>query len=462
MSHRPTPDLRIPQPVSPELFRERLAALEDWLWRHGPRDLGLGSAPPRPGRLAEDVRALSDVYTVARTQLHDAGDSGHLLAKVFYFLCSDAPKIHLVLHELAHESRLHESRLKDGQLQSSMPTSAHPEPLRIIDAGSGVGATTVGLLLSLNSAQFPRVVVDALDSDRRALSIWSTLARRAAAIAGLSLEVRPREADLRTLAPADLPGPFDLFVTQAVLNELFPPAPPVPAQPHAATPAASPSPADARAAWLAQWAARGLTIAIEPALRETTRPLHAARDLLLAAHHLAAQSPAPQTPAIRVLAPCPHQAACPMLANERDWCHEVRLFEPTPRVAEIQAITHRRDERVKFSFLVLAPVLDIPAAAAEPAGEHNHAALPTVPQHAPQPAAPPLLGRLVSDALNSKGKMERDLCTTAGRLVRLRLLDRERTADNELLATAPRGQSIAIQNAEAPPRIGPAAIVHPI
>lgn len=127
-----------------------------------------------------------------------------------------------------------------------------------------------------------------------------------------------------------------------------------------------------------------------------------------------------------------------LAAGDRDWCHEMRLWSPTPRVAKVQALTRRRDERTKYSFLVMAPR-----------------------QHSP-PLLPwnELSGRLVSDALNSKGKMERTLCDSDGRLVPLRLLDRDRTPNNELLATAERGTLIQINNTSLP-RVSREAMVNP-
>jgi hypothetical protein len=172
-----------------------------------------------------------------------------------------------------------------------------------------------------------------------------------------------------------------------------------------------------RAEWISNWATCGPTIVIEPALRETTRKLHAARDRLLVEGKT------------RVLAPCPHQMGCPMLAaGDRDWCHETRLFTPTPRVAEVQNLTRRRDERTKFSFIVMAPPSDDP----------------------PLNTFPKTSGRLVSDALNSKGKLERTLCNGAGELVPLRLLDRDRNESNRLLADAERGQLVRLEGFTSP------------
>jgi hypothetical protein len=379
------------------MFLERLVALEAWLWREGFAGLRLG-APPRMDRLAERVARLSDLYTTGRAELSSADDPGLRLAKVAYFLFSDAPKTHWVLRELAE--------------RYPSPARTSDSPWRVIDAGAGVGATAVGLLLSLDAASCPRVDLLGLDSDASVLRMWQTIVHRAAEIAGISLRATTSVFDLRQ--EPNLTWQWDVMLAQSVLNEL-----PL---------GQAADPAEARAKWIARWAERGVVVVIEPALRETTRPLHEARDRLMASGRF------------RVLAPCPHQGPCPMLANARDWCHETRLVPPTPRVSQVQAITRRRDERAKFSFLVLAPK---DAAIGDGFAFGRHA------------------GRLVSDALNSKGKLERDLCAGDGKLVRLRLLDKVRLPANELLAQAPRGSLVELEGEVSPPRLSKGTIVRP-
>lgn len=384
--------------VSLDQFRNRLTTLEEWLWREGVGTLGLARAEPKPQRIAERVEALSDLYTTKRDAMIGAvDDPTHLVAKALFFLASDAPKVYFVLRELA-------DRYGGGPR----------ELLRVVDAGAGVGATSVGLLLALDPACVAAVDLRGFDADDRALHVWKGITREAARIAGIKVEIEPHPADLMDSASAAAAArPFDLCLAQAVVNEL---------------PFEDAEADRLRADWISNWATRGPTIVIEPALRETTRKLHAARDLILADGRA------------RALAPCPHQQRCPMLAaGERDWCHETRCFAPTPRVAQVQGLTRRRDERTKFSFVVLAPRGDEP----------------------PLNSFAETSGRLVSDALNSKGKMERTLCNGAGKLIPLRLLDRDRTESNELLADAERGILVQINNTAAMPRISREATVAP-
>jgi len=171
---------------------------------------------------------------------------------------------------------------------------------------------------------------------------------------------------------------------------------------------------------VAGWAARAPLVVIEPALRVTTRALMALRDAVIARG------------AAHPVAPCLHAAPCPMLAREGDWCHEARRIEPTPRVAAIDAIVGRRDERALFAFLATAP------GAAAPRSE-----------------AAARFVRLVTDPLGSRGKTERLVCRDDGALRLMRLLDREVRPENRGFLDLERGGIVSIVPIPDNDRIGP-------
>ncbi|HEX9635974.1 MAG TPA: small ribosomal subunit Rsm22 family protein [Acidobacteriota bacterium] len=386
--------------VADTVFADRLVRLEQWLWNQGFVELRLGAAP-KDAELAREVAALSDLYTTERAALArergGANSAQRLRAKLGFFLCSDAPKVYRVLVEL--------------ERRGALARAAEGGSLRALDLGSGVGSAGVGLLLSLNPASIPSVVLHAVDADRPALEIGDRIVRRAASIAGLELRASREPRDLNAGPPDRSAARFDLVLIQSLLNELFLDMP-------------APQRLARCAAWLESALAGGdgLTIVIEPALREPTRTLHRIRDLLVDARRAA------------VWAPCPHQQPCPMLARARDWCHERTVFAPPPKVAALQALTRRRDQRLNYSFVVLGRYGQAPAAA---------------------PARwPPSAGRLVSDALPSKGKLERLLCAGDGALRRLRLLTRDQTEANALLGLAPRGELVRCSELSSP-RIAP-------
>jgi ribosomal protein RSM22 (predicted rRNA methylase) len=381
--------------VSSQIFVERLAGFEHWLWTDGFTQLGFGAAPSKTD-LAHKVATLSDLYTTERAHLgdqkHGANHPVQLPAKLGFFLCSDAPKVHLVLAEL--------------ERRGAFSQRGRNQPLRALDLGAGVGTATVGLLLSLDAKQVSGLVVRGVDADPAALEIWRTVAQQAASLVGLEVDLMPVTQDLETGLKALSPAGFDWVLIQSLLNELF-------------VDVDSSRRIGKCAAWLQAALAGDLTIAIEPALRGATRSLHQCRDFLVS------QGSA------RVLAPCPHQQACPMLARERDWCHERRIFPAAAQVAALQRLTRRRDQRLNFSFVVFQKPGQFGPPARLPAGA----------------------GRLVSDALRSKGKTERLLCGCDGELHRLRLLKRDETTANRLLISAERGELIQLSKLHDPPRV---------
>ena len=401
--------------VESDVFSARLAELERWLWTRGYPSLGMGRLP-NAAQLADGVAALSDLYTVNRTaRMGAAAGREHLPAKLLYFLISDAPKSACVLRELAGRYG------RQPQMPADGAGNAPRQPLRVVDLGAGVGATSVGLLLSLDANQSPEVHIEGIDADAEALRLWRAVTLEAGRIAGVRVDLGTMLCDLN--APTNLPTleQTDLFMAQAVLNELdftaeapafasAPVSPPPSSQERLAIAQAATD--SQRARWISQWVRQAATIVIEPALHDPTRALQRARDRLLSEG------------GVRVLAPCPHQQPCPMLQRQGDWCHEVRRWEPTPQVASVQAMTRRRDERTKFSFLAISPLAkgegkppsggaaegqisrvktgDLPSPALEDSATLSHGER----EASVQPLGD-LTGRLVSDALNSKGKMER-------------------------------------------------------
>ena len=343
--------------------------------------------------LAKSVERLSDLYTTGRGALaREQADASHLAAKREYFLASDAPKVALALEECAARS-------------AAFARLATAEVLRVTDLGAGVGATSVGFLAWLAAARGEhggapvRVELHAVELGEPAARAYEASVQAAAAAAGVQIAIRVEARDFRRIAPA---ASTDLILCQTAINELL----------------TGPEHERETAQLVHTWARSAPLLVIEPALKTTTRALMALRDTLLAlggAH---------------VVAPCLHQRPCPMRAREGDWCHEARRTEPTPRVAAIDRLVGRRDERALFAFLATAP---------GPAPMHDG-----VTQV-----------RLVTDTLGSRGKTERLVCRDDGELRLMRLLDREVRDGNRAFLEAERGAVVAIAPLPTNDRITP-------
>lgn len=340
----------------------------------------LGSRDAVGQALADEVRRVSRVYTREREAIaREAVGPEALAARLRFFLPRDLPKIAGPLEELRFAGAL-----------PRRPT------WRVLDLGAGLGTTTLGV------ARFARqhgtasgLSVVAVDSDRAALRVMEELCRDGAQAGLVPISLETRAADVRRERPQ---GPFDLVVLGLVLNELE-------------------SDADARAELLAglagQLAEDGSIVVIEPALRPVSRELHAVRDRIVAAGG-----------PLNVFAPCLRGEGCPMLASERDWCHEdLPVALPGP-VAEIARAAGLRFERLTFSYLTLRRD-----------GRSLREAFAATPG---EPY------RVVSQPLPSKGKLELFVCGAPGR-ARLVRLDRHRDESNAALDQADRGTLLTVE-----------------
>ena len=337
------------------------AALEAAL--HDAARAVVGEAALATAALTREIIDRSKRYTSDRDQLARPADrTGDLAARAVFFTIADAMKIAIPIGELVARGALPVAR-----------------PLRVVDVGAGCGAMTLGLLASLEA---PLDVV-ALDHDRDALRIAAAACR---AFGGDRLTIATRAEDV---AKAAFPA-AQLVVIGNVLNEL---------------PAERALAVVERA--LAAITDDGAVIVVEPALRETSRGLHAIRDAVIARG------------SGHVFAPCTRRSApCTALADPRDWCHEDRALTLPRRTAELARLTHLRDAGMRFSYLVLRAQ---PLALAD------------------DPAA----WRIVSAPFPAKGKLELIGCSERGR-VRLRLLRRNRATGNRAFEDADRGSVLAI------------------
>jgi len=313
-------------------------------------------------QLARAVVDRSKRYTSERDRLGDT-PAGDLAARALFFTVCDAMKIAIPLGELA--------------ARGVLPTA---RPLRIVDLGAGCGAMTLGAMATVGLA----LHVTAIDRDAAALAIARKAITTFARSRAVSCELVTQTADV---ASAPIPR-ADLVVIGSVLNELAP---------------AGRLAVVERA--LAAIVDDGAVIIIEPALRDTARPLHELRDAIITRG------------SGHVFAPCTRRGTpCTALVDERDWCHEDRPLVLPPRTAELARRTHLRDSGMKFAYLVL--------------------------RREPRSLADdPDAWRIVSAPMPAKGKLELIGCGERGR-VTLRLLKRHRSDANRPIERADRGDIV--------------------
>ncbi len=294
-----------------------------------------------------------------------------------FFTITDAPKVSVPLAELADAGALPAAR-----------------PLRITDLGAGCGAMTLGVIGAMRELGDDRALeVIAIDRDAAALEVARAAIQDYTGRSGTSTRFATRVEDA-TRAP--LPA-ADLVLIGTMLNELAPDA--------------ALGVTERAIASLSQ---DGALVVIEPALRPTSRALHALRDHVI------------ERGIAHVFAPCTRAVApCPALADPDDWCHEDRPVELGPRTRELARLTHLRDRGLKFSYLVLRRMAGV--VGGDPRGL-----------------------RIVSAVHAQKGKSEAVGCGRYG-WVPVRLLKRNRSAATRAFVEAARGDVVRV---DAEPEAG--------
>jgi SAM-dependent methyltransferase len=347
------------------------------------REVAARAGHPRDQRgLAEAVAALSQRYTRERAALGQGMlSAGSDLARLGFFLPRDLIKMFGPLGELSGAGRL----------------PARPL-LRVLDLGAGLGATSLGLARYLRHVGSPveRLQVNALERDASSVKLMTALCAATRTLDGefVPIELSVSRADLRAGVPS---GPFDFILLGFVLNELFL------EQPEGERPALR---AQLLAALTNKLSPDGALIALEPALKESARELMHTRDALLRA---------PGAP--QIFAPCVHREGCPMLARERDWCHESLDYALPAHLAQVAQSAGLRYEGLSYAALVLTKQARFDGSA--------------------------LRQRIVSDRLVSKGKLELFGCSRAG-YQRLMRLDRDQSPENARFAQLRRGDIVEL------------------
>jgi SAM-dependent methyltransferase len=286
-------------------------------------------------------------------------------------------------------------------------------PLRVLDLGAGLGATTWGLARALGRAGSARPIEAVwVDPDRTALDVASAIVRARASSGGaVDLRVRALPASVSASPPLGAER-FDVVVAGQLLSELDVGAP-----------------GEARLArhtaliqrWLEDRVAPdGALVIVEPALRDRTRHLHALRDRLVAL-------------GATVFAPCLHASPCPALARETDWCHEDLDVDLPAWLVPVARAAGLRHEGLTFSYLVL----------------RRAGATRLVDGMGAADGATRV--RVVSSLVRTKGKREAYLCGElapgSGGWVRAARLDRDATGANATWDDLRRGDVLALSPA---------------
>ena len=359
-------------------------------------------------RLADAIRVLSERFTKALDAPLSAYMDDPVLASAYrsYYLPVNAAKVAALLAELP-------------TMPAERETSQRP--LRVLELGGGPGTGLVALLdWYAQQSWRDRVALEIFTVDRSARALEQGARLSAQVIKRLNLgqaTVTSIHADLERLpgapgiSPGIPPGPYDLILLVNCLNELH---------------RSSHDAHGARVAFMQHWlealSESGTLMVIEPALRPVARQLHRVRDTLL------------QAGDCTIYSPCLHEAACPALIKEDDWCHEERPWAPPDWIIDLDRALGFIKDALKFSYLLLR--------------KDGRTIVPREPN----------VFRVVSELRPMKGDTRAWLCNETGR-PEVGRLDRERSDTNAAVDEWHRGAIVRISEIVRKERKGREATV---
>ncbi len=383
-------------------MKHRGRILLDDGWRTALDDVAASRHFPSSIDIADLGAAVAKVSEAYNREGNDAVSSidrkTALAARTLFFFPRDVAKGWGATRELARAGLLRKS------------------PLRVLDLGAGVGAMTWGLAYALAEVVTEPVTIEAtlVDGDAEALALASLFADRRTKVGDVTVSIRT-ERQIAPFSTTVAGGPFDLVLAGQLLSEL-----------DREMDAAERVKKHVRLtrSWLEGTTPEGALVVVEPALRERARHLQTIRDVF-ARERLAT-----------IFAPCLHDAPCPALERETDWCSEDRPIDLPSWLVPVAKAAGLRWEGSTFSYLVLRQ--DGVSLGQRLAGH-------------------PVRFRAVSGPIETKGKSEFFLCGVMpkddgelrGRL-RVTRLDRHESPENQAWSEALRGDLLAIEPPPVP------------
>jgi hypothetical protein len=351
-----------------------------------------------PERLAVHVANLSLAYNTEGAS-NSLRTRDALSARLGFSFPRDVPKAAGAIRELVATGTL------------AMPAD---RPLRVLDLGAGLGASSWGVARALEAlapSARGRIESTSVDDDAEALALAVAIARaRGARPAPLELAIEPLHASVaQGLSRAK--GPFDLVLLGQVLSEVGDEGDAQRLERHVNLVHSS----------LDAIGSHGSVVIVEPALKNRTRHLHAVRDALVTR----------RAGNVTVFAPCVHEAPCPALAEEGQWCHEDLGVDLPAWLVPVARAAGLRWQGLTFSYLVL---------------RKDKRSLRELARRISSAA----LVRIVSGAIVTKGKHEAFVCGELERegvlalaRVRARRLEREASESNRPWEDLARGDLLA-------------------
>ena len=203
-------------------------------------------------------------------------------------------------------------------------------PIRILDIGSGLGASGLSTIHQLKSLEIHNpITLDAWDYSGKSLNLLKNIHRECNHLWDNS-KVNTRRVDLRNDLLFDKKQRFDLIILGYSMNEIF-----------------ENFEQGERLEWIKQFTSmlsqNGYIIMVEPAQKETCDTLQSISSLLSEQEEL------------HIQAPYFNGKACPFLnAKNHFYSHEVRKIRSSNRVEKINGPLRLETHQVKFGLSILS------------------------------------------------------------------------------------------------------------
>jgi ribosomal protein RSM22 (predicted rRNA methylase) len=331
--------------------------------------------PSKLRRLREELRRLTDDFS-----RRDPGEDEYSNAYFAYHFPSNLMKAAGVAREL---------------LAAAPAGFAERGRYEVLDLGCGEGAGMFGFFLAWNESLPADFFLRGIEASKKMIEKARVLADHLSA-RHRNLRVSLIQHRFSARPDREIEGHYDAILCVNALAEIVPNGP------------IDPNLISGLARRLKPG---GVMVVIEPALKLFARRLMALRDELA------------KSGTLRVILPCLHDAACPLLwiSTRDEWCHETRAWEPPAYLARLNQGLNREIDRLKYSYLVLSR--DRPAA---------------LPKDA---------YRVLSRRLKEKGKMKCYLCAPGGRIEMVRL-DKNQSPANAAFDGIRQGDVITVENTD--------------
>lgn len=257
--------------------------------------------------LEREAEAISDAFTTGRDPsfANYATNKRALAAYGLYFF----PRAYVRVRRVLQECR-HSVKPKPG------------EPIHVLDLGAGTGAAGLAAAHELSLTRMQMTLVDQASESLKTAQVIFQEGRKHWPSAKLNVLT----ADARTYKPDK---EFDIIISSFAINEWM-----------------EEKNSDEE---LFDWSQNlirslkpgGVLILLEPSQHESVDRVIRLRNSIA------------EKAAGNIIAPCPHHDACPMHAEKRGWCHEVRKWRVPETMHWINRNLQRDIKLLKFSFLAV-------------------------------------------------------------------------------------------------------------